>query len=343
MKIRVADEVFGVKRYETTVVSNRNVASFIKELVVALPEGEELEFRAGGYIQMDCPPHIVKYSDFDIEEEYRGDWDKYNMWRFVSKVDEPVSRAYSMANYPEEKGLVKLNVRIATPPPNNDNVPPGIMSSFIFNLKPGDAIVAVDDDPTRTWSHAILELVTHALDRDAITITVEDENGARQDPGTREREGHAEEGPARGLPEAAGRLDGGVGPSEEVLGLDEKGHDYFLQVTDARPDTGGLSGATPAEAVSWGKVDPDLLPDSVVAYTDSTIAAPLLTAYVLEALGQQVDRRAPALSKGAAKAAINKLNGSRIGGRDLTVRFAKPRTWGADGRKAAEGRFRQTV
>ena len=142
MEVQVPDEVFGVKRYETTVVSNKNVASFIKELVVALPEGEELEFRAGGYIQIECPPHDLKYTDFDIEEEFRDEWDKYNLWRYESHVKQTEMRAYSMASYPEEKTVIKLNVRIATPPPGaDDSVPPGIMSSWIFNLKPGDKAI----------------------------------------------------------------------------------------------------------------------------------------------------------------------------------------------------------
>ena len=142
MDVQVADEVFGVKRWETTVVSNRNVASFIKELVLALPEGEELDFRAGGYIQIECPPHDLKFTDFDIEEEFRDEWDKYNLWRYESHVNETVMRAYSMASFPLERTVVKLNVRIATPPPGaDDSVPPGIMSSFIFNLKPGDKAI----------------------------------------------------------------------------------------------------------------------------------------------------------------------------------------------------------
>ncbi len=142
MTIQVADEVFGVKRYETTVVSNRNVASFIKELVVALPEGEELDFRAGGYIQIECPPHDLKYSDFDIDAEFRDEWDKYDLWRYESHVKSNEMRAYSMASYPDERTVIKLNVRIATPPPGADaSVPPGIMSSYIFNLKPGDKAI----------------------------------------------------------------------------------------------------------------------------------------------------------------------------------------------------------
>ncbi len=139
MKVWVPEEVFGVRKMECTVVSNRNVASFIKELVLKLPEDEDLDFRAGGYIQIECPPHDLKYSDFDIDEEFRDEWDRYNLWRYESHVKETVSRAYSMASFPLEKGFVKLNVRIATPPPGaDDKVPPGIMSSWIFNLKPGD-------------------------------------------------------------------------------------------------------------------------------------------------------------------------------------------------------------
>ena len=117
MKIRVPEEVFGVKKWECTVESNPNVATFIKELTLRLPEGEHVNFRAGGYVQLECPPHTVAYKDFDIGDEYRADWDKYNLWRYVSKVEETTVRAYSMANYPEEKGIVKFNIRVATPPP----------------------------------------------------------------------------------------------------------------------------------------------------------------------------------------------------------------------------------
>jgi Na+-transporting NADH:ubiquinone oxidoreductase subunit F len=141
MKLVVPPEVFEIKKWECTVRSNHNVATFIKELVLELPEGENVDFRAGGYIQIEAPSHTVNYSDFDIEEEYREDWDKFNMWKYVSKVDEPVLRAYSMASYPEEKGIIMLNVRVASPPPNKPNVPPGQMSSFIFNLKPGDKVI----------------------------------------------------------------------------------------------------------------------------------------------------------------------------------------------------------
>jgi len=140
MKIEIDPEIFNVRKWTCRVRSNRNVATFIKELVLELPEGEEVPFRAGGYIQIECPPHVVKYADFEIEKEYRGDWDKFNMWQFVSKVDEPVTRAYSMASYPLEKSIIMLNVRIASPPPNMPNVPPGKMSSYIFSLKPGDEV-----------------------------------------------------------------------------------------------------------------------------------------------------------------------------------------------------------
>jgi Na+-transporting NADH:ubiquinone oxidoreductase subunit F len=139
MKIEVEDEVFGVKKWECTVESNPNVATFIKELTLRLPEGENVDFRAGGYVQLECPEHHVKYSDFDIPEEYRGDWDHFGIFKYESIVKEPVIRAYSMANYPEERGVVKFNIRIATPPPGTDH-PPGIMSSYVFNLKPGDKI-----------------------------------------------------------------------------------------------------------------------------------------------------------------------------------------------------------
>ncbi len=140
MKIHVPEEVFGVKQWVTTVESNPNVATFIKELTLRLPEGESVDFRAGGYVQLECPAHHVKFSDFDIEPEYRGDWERFGFFNLESKVSEPVIRAYSMANYPDEKGVVKFNIRIATPPPKSQGIPPGQMSSFVFSLKPGDKI-----------------------------------------------------------------------------------------------------------------------------------------------------------------------------------------------------------
>ncbi|MBU3917667.1 NADH:ubiquinone reductase (Na(+)-transporting) subunit F [bacterium] len=141
IKIHVPPEIFSVKKWECVVVSNPNVATFIKELTLKLPRGENVDFRAGGYIQIECPPHDLKYKDFNIEKEYQGDWDKFNIWRYESHVRETTVRAYSMANYPLEKGIIKLNVRIASPPPRApEDVPPGIMSSYIFNLKPGDKV-----------------------------------------------------------------------------------------------------------------------------------------------------------------------------------------------------------
>ena len=141
MEIRVPDEVFSVKRWMCKVRSNDNVATFIKELVLELPAGESVPFRAGGYIQISCPPHTVHYKDFEVAQEYRPDWDRFNLWRYTSTVSGPVERAYSMANYPEELGIIMLNVRVASPPPRApENTPPGKMSSYIFNLKAGDEV-----------------------------------------------------------------------------------------------------------------------------------------------------------------------------------------------------------
>lgn len=141
MKIEVPPEVFETKKWRCKVKSNRNVATFIKEFVLELPEGEQVDFKAGGYIQIEAPPHEIHYKDFDIEEEYHEDWDRFNIWQYVSKVDEPVVRAYSMANYPGEKGIIMLNVRVASPPPRSpEGTPPGKMSSYIFSLKPGDEV-----------------------------------------------------------------------------------------------------------------------------------------------------------------------------------------------------------
>ena len=141
MELEIPAEIFDVRKWQCKVRSNHNVATFIKELVLELPKGEDVPFRAGGYIQIECSPHVANYKDFVIEEEYRGDWDQWDMWRYVSKVDEDVTRAYSMASYPGEKGIIMLNVRIASPPPNApEGTPPGMMSSYIFNLKPGDEV-----------------------------------------------------------------------------------------------------------------------------------------------------------------------------------------------------------
>lgn len=139
MKIEVDPEFFGVKQWECEVISNHNVATFIKELVLKIPDGQSVDFRAGGYVQLEVPPHEVQYKNFDIEERFRGDWEKFGLFDLVSKCDETTIRAYSMANYPEEFGIIKFNIRIAIPPPRT-NHPPGIMSSYVFNMKPGDKI-----------------------------------------------------------------------------------------------------------------------------------------------------------------------------------------------------------
>ncbi|MBL4762367.1 MAG: NADH:ubiquinone reductase (Na(+)-transporting) subunit F [Gammaproteobacteria bacterium] len=140
MKIQVPEEVFGVKKWECTVRSNDNVATFIKELILELPVGEKVNFKAGGFIQIECSPHVSQYKDFNIGRDYREDWDRFDMWGYTSKVDEDVVRAYSMANYPDEEGIIMLNVRIASPPPDAEGVPPGLMSSYLFNLKEGDKV-----------------------------------------------------------------------------------------------------------------------------------------------------------------------------------------------------------
>ena len=142
MNIHVPDEIFNIKKWECTVRSNNSVATFIKELVLELPKGETLDFTAGGYIQIDIPEyHKLQFKDFEIEKEYHPDWDKFKIWDIIAENDEERFRAYSMANHPAEGDIIMLNVRIATPPPAlwND-VPPGIASSYIFNLKLGDKV-----------------------------------------------------------------------------------------------------------------------------------------------------------------------------------------------------------
>ncbi len=141
LKIQVPPEMLETRKWRCRVRSNRNVATFIKELVLELPPGEEVHFKPGGYIQIEVPPHALEYKSFDIDEQYLGDWTKFKMFQYVSRVHQPVSRAYSMANYPGEKGIIKLNVRIASPPPRGPlGIPPGQASSYIFNLKPGDEV-----------------------------------------------------------------------------------------------------------------------------------------------------------------------------------------------------------
>lgn len=141
MAIELPDDILSVQKFRCVVKSNDSVATFIKELKLEIQDGVHLDFRAGGYIQIDIPKYSdLSYKSFDIPEKFRGDWDKYNMWRYTANNPEPVSRAYSMANYPAEGDIVMLNVRIASPPPGLD-VPPGISSSYIFNLKPGDEVM----------------------------------------------------------------------------------------------------------------------------------------------------------------------------------------------------------
>jgi len=140
MEIHVPDEIFKIQKWECTVRSNHNVATFIKELILELPAGENLDFTAGGYIQTYIPPYHIPFSSFDVEEEYHEDWDKFKFWDYVGNNDEEIFRAYSMANHPAEGNMVMLNVRIANPPPRTVGLPPGIASTYIFDLKPGDKV-----------------------------------------------------------------------------------------------------------------------------------------------------------------------------------------------------------
>src|SRR5690554_1858790 len=154
MKIEIPEEIFGIKKWDCTVVSNYNVASFIKELVVRLPEGEHLDFEAGGYIQIDVPKTVVHFKDMDITShpdlgrdpmDFKGEWDKFGLWSLTMKNPEPIFRAYSMANHPAEGNIIMLNIRIATPPWDRAknkwmDVNPGICSSYVFGCKPGDKV-----------------------------------------------------------------------------------------------------------------------------------------------------------------------------------------------------------
>jgi len=142
MKIHVPEEIFSIQKYECTVRSNNNVASFIKELVLELPGGETMDYKAGGYIQIDVPEYEnLSYRSFDIDKEYKEEWDRFDMWQYIANNDEEITRAYSMASFPAENNIVMLNVRIASPPPDKPDVPPGLASSYIFNLKPGDKVM----------------------------------------------------------------------------------------------------------------------------------------------------------------------------------------------------------
>jgi len=141
LDIEIPPEIFNVRQWQCRVRSNHNVATFIKELILELPEGDEVPFRAGGYIQIEAPAGTYDYKDYAVEEEYKADWDQFNLWRYKAVLDESVTRAYSMANYPDEKGVIMLNVRIASPPPRApEGTPPGKMTSYIFSLKPGDEV-----------------------------------------------------------------------------------------------------------------------------------------------------------------------------------------------------------
>lgn len=140
LELELPAEIFSISKWTCQVRSNQSRATFIKELVLELPEGTDLDFRAGGYIQIEAPPHVAEYKTMEVAERFCDDWDKFNIWQYRSEVKEPIMRAYSMANYPEEKGIVMLNVRVCPPPPQVVGAPPGQMSSFIFNLKPGDTV-----------------------------------------------------------------------------------------------------------------------------------------------------------------------------------------------------------
>ena len=159
MRIQVPEDAFGVKRWECEVIDNHNVATFIKELNLKLPKGEDVNFKAGGFVQLEVPPYGMNYREIEVEEEYRGDWGRFRVWDNESHVDETTIRAYSMANYPEEKGILKFNIRIASPPPGT-SFPPGKMSSYCFGLKPGDKVTVFgpygeffvnDTDAEKIW------------------------------------------------------------------------------------------------------------------------------------------------------------------------------------------------
>jgi Na+-transporting NADH:ubiquinone oxidoreductase subunit F len=140
MKIRVPEEIFNIQKYHATVISNENVATFIKELVLKLDPGEELDFNAGAYIQIDVPEYEISYKDISVAERYREVWRQFDLWDLYSKADEPVFRAYSLANPPSEPDTLKFTIRIATPPPGSPDIPPGIGSSYMFHLKPGNRV-----------------------------------------------------------------------------------------------------------------------------------------------------------------------------------------------------------
>ncbi len=161
MNVEVDDIYFGVKSWQCTVESVHHVATLISEIVLRLPEGEDFDFRAGSFVQVTCPPYQLNYSQLDIDNKYRDVWEKSKLWSLKSGTGTPVTRAYSMANRPDDKGVIRLNVRIAVPPPRNRDVPPGIVSSWLFSLKPGDTV-----DVTGPYGHFLVE----PTDKEAIFI-----------------------------------------------------------------------------------------------------------------------------------------------------------------------------
>jgi Na+-transporting NADH:ubiquinone oxidoreductase subunit F len=143
LTVRLPEQIRAVEKWRCTLVRAHNVATFIRELVFELPPGESIEFRAGAYVQIECPPHELRFADFEIEDEYRDDWDRLDLWKLESRVDAPTTRAYSLANHPGERGIIILNVRIALPPAGAKAVAPGVASSYLFNMKPGDELTVV--------------------------------------------------------------------------------------------------------------------------------------------------------------------------------------------------------
>jgi Na+-transporting NADH:ubiquinone oxidoreductase subunit F len=142
LDIEVPPEIFSARHLTCRVRSNRNVATFIREIVLDLPEGERFDFRAGSYIQVVCPPFETRFADFDVDERFRADWNRFRLWDLEARNEETVTRAYSLANYPGEEGILTLNVRIATPPPGTD-APPGVVSSWLFGLSPGEEVAVL--------------------------------------------------------------------------------------------------------------------------------------------------------------------------------------------------------
>lgn len=141
LKVRIPEEIFNIQKFDATVVSNDNVATFIKELVLKLDEGQAVDFKAGAYMQIDVPEYQAAFSNFAVAERYRKAWEQFNLLSLKAGTAIPVNRAYSLANPPSEKGILRFTIRIATPPPGQMDLPPGVGSSYVFNLKPGDRVV----------------------------------------------------------------------------------------------------------------------------------------------------------------------------------------------------------